>query len=219
MAKGKGLLLIARQKREISMKLFSLLLATVLSQSPSKGNLPDPKQVYISRITHGGSGCPQRTVSVAFTSDSTAFTMIFDAFIAQSGSGIFPKDSRTACQINMDLQYPAGWAYSMVTVDYRGYTGIPSGVTAVQRASYGFLGQDLRVVSRKEFHGPWYGDYQVTDTLVGNSLNWSMCNKTQRGIIRTAVVLLGNNSKPALITVDSLDKKVKQVYKLKWKRC
>ena len=183
------------------------------------GGSPNPNEVYIAGITYGGTGCPQGTVSAAFTQDRTTVTMIFDQFLAQTGKGLKPTDARKACQINVDLRYPSGWSYSVMKVDYRGYVGIPAGFSALQTATYYFSGDSGQYVARSAFRGPRYEDYKVTDQFPVEKFNWSPCGSVQRGNIKASVELRGDFTKPALITVDSVDGTVKQIYGLQWRRC
>jgi len=81
--------------------------------APGSGAGPDPSTVYISGISYGGSGCPQGTVSQILSPDLQTFTLIFDQYAAQIGSGIDPLQSRSNCQLNVQLHYPSGWQYSV----------------------------------------------------------------------------------------------------------
>ncbi|KAJ3345298.1 hypothetical protein HDU91_007394, partial [Kappamyces sp. JEL0680] len=93
-------------------------LAEVAVPSSSNGNTPDPSTVYVNGITYGGSGCPAGSVATAFSADRTIFTMIYDSFIASSGTGVPVTESRKNCQVNVDMHYPQGWSYAIVSVDY-----------------------------------------------------------------------------------------------------
>ena len=203
------------------MKFSSALLsATALSAviEPIAGS-PDPSQVSIAGITYGGTGCPQGTVSAAFSEDAKTVTMIFDQFLAQTGDGLSPSEARKACQINVDLRYPQGWSYSIFKVDYRGYVGIPAGFTALQKATYYFSGDSAQLVSTTKYIGPKYTDYTNTDVIPTEKFVWSRCGAVERGNIKTSVELRGDYTQPALMTVDSIDGTVKQIYGVQWRRC
>ena len=187
--------------------------------NPDRQPAPKPSEVYIAGITYGGTGCPQGTVSAAFSQNRKTVTMIFDQFVAQTGQGLRPTDARKACQINVDLRYPTGWSYSVVKVDYRGYVGIPAGFTALQTATYYFSGQSGQYVSRSSFNGPMYDDYSVTDQIEISKITWSPCGSVERGNIKAAVELRGDYSQAGLLTVDSVDNKVTQIYGIQWKKC
>ena len=201
---------------------FALLIsASVLSATinPVGTATPNPDQVYIAGITYGGTGCPQGTVSAAFTADRKTVTMIFDQFLAQAGKGINPANSRSACQINVDLRYPSDWSYTVMKVDYRGYVGIPAGFSALQTATYYFSGNSAQLVSKSNFMGPIYQDYKVTDEIPLKRFIWSPCGNVVRGNIKASVELQGDFSKSGLITVDSVDGTVKHMYGILWRSC
>ena len=183
------------------------------------GGTPDPSKVYIAGITYGGTGCPQGTVSAAFTEDRSTVTMIFDEFLAQTGPGTDPTDARKACQINVDLRYPPGWSYTVMKVDYRGYVGIPAGFTAVQDSTYYFTGESGQYTSTTTFIGPKFQDYTSSVKVPIEKYDWSQCGSVQRGNIKASVELRGNFDVPGLLTVDSVDGKVEHIYGLMWRRC
>jgi hypothetical protein len=205
---------------KMKFSVSALLAATTLAGEINPvGGTPDVNEVYIAGITYGGSGCKQGTVSAAFTQDRKTVTLLFDEFIAQTGRGTKPTDARKACQINVDMRYPSGWSYSIMKVDYRGYVGIPAGFSAVQTSTYYFSGQSGQYVAKTSFRGPKYDDYKVTDQFPVEKYDWSPCGSVQRGNIKASVELRGDGSKSALMTVDSIDGKVQQLYGIQWRRC
>jgi hypothetical protein len=203
----------------------ALLASAALSQiviSDGGSSLPDPAKVFVAGITYGGTGCPSGTVSTALSSDRTTFTMIFDKFVASSGPGVPVTEQRKNCQVNVDLRYPNGWSYSIVSVDYRGYAQLPAGVSATQKANYYFAGQTQQVSSESVFNGPYDNDYLSSDKIPISAYIWSPCGAISRGNVNAQVRLSGNAaalSRGAQVTVDSIDGKVKQIYGLQWRRC
>ncbi|KAI8892104.1 hypothetical protein BC833DRAFT_558303 [Globomyces pollinis-pini] len=198
------------------LSLASLAAATVV---PITGGTPDPSQVYIKGITYGGTGCPQNTVSVAMAEDQKTFTLIFDQFVASSGPGTTVKDTRKNCQVNVDLHYPQGFSYTINNIDYRGYVNVPAGVTGIQRANYYFSGQTAQIASQTQFVGPQSKDYTSSDRIDVAALIWSPCGAVVSGNVNAQVRLEGDFSKPAQITVDSIDGKVTQTFGLQWQKC
>lgn len=69
------------------------------------------------------------------------FTLIFDQFVASIGPGVAVTENRKNCQLNVDLQYPGGFQYSILSTTYRGYVDVDKGVTARQQATYYFSGR------------------------------------------------------------------------------
>jgi hypothetical protein len=130
--------------------------ATASASATSTSIGPNPTEVYINSIAYGGTGCPQGSVGSFISADRTtlvsfemclmllltilSFTLIFDDFVASIGPGIAITESRLNCQINLDLEYPTGFQYSILNTDFRGYAGLDKGVTGVQQATYYFSG-------------------------------------------------------------------------------
>jgi hypothetical protein len=66
---------------------------------------------------------------------------MFDNFAAQVGPTTEPSDARKYCQINLNLQYPGGFQYSILSTTFRGYAALQSGVNATLSALYYFSGR------------------------------------------------------------------------------
>ncbi len=56
--------------------------------------------------------------------------------VASIGTGVAITENRKNFQINLDLQYPSGIQYSILSTTFRGYTDIAAGVTGTQSATY-----------------------------------------------------------------------------------
>ena len=146
--------------------LSFLVLAAAVNASPiaasatSSAVLPNPSQVYINGITYGGTGCPQGSLSSFISADrqtfvhvetlirtiadlymSYRFTLIFDNYVASIGPGVAITESRKNCQLDIDLQYPSGFQYSVFNADYRGYAALDANVTGTQQSTYYFSGR------------------------------------------------------------------------------
>ena len=188
----------------------SALAAGACAQAP---------KVTIGQITYGGTGCPQGTVSTLLSSDRTAFTLLFDSYVATAGPLVAITESRKACQIAAQINVPNGWSYSVGTIDYRGYVQVPQGGLAVQSATYYFQGMSQQTVSRTSFTGPADRDYLVRDVIPLESIVWSQCNANIPVNIKTAVQLRVPTGKSGIITTDSIDAKVAQVYGLQFRQC
>ncbi len=78
-------------------------------------------------------------------------TLIFDSYIASVGPGIAITEQRKNCQLNVDLLYPGGFQYSILSADYRGYASIDKGVNGVLKSTYYFSGQTAQVCYQSHF--------------------------------------------------------------------
>lgn len=94
----------------------------------------------ILKVGTGGTGCPQGTVSTILSEDQTVVTLIYDTYVASIGPGIAVTEQRKNCQLTLELQYPGGFQYSILSADYRGYANIEKGVTGTLKSTYYFAG-------------------------------------------------------------------------------
>ncbi|KAI8901552.1 hypothetical protein BC833DRAFT_617477 [Globomyces pollinis-pini] len=194
-------------------------LPVLSSVLPIQASGPNPNQVYVAGISYGGTGCPANTVSISMAQDQQSFTLIFDQFVATSGAGTTAKEHRKNCQVNIDMRYPQGYSYSVTTVDYRGFVGIPAGLNAIQRTNYYFAGQTEQIDSKSIFTGPFNQNYLIRDTIDVSQKVWSPCGSVVRGNVNAEVRLQGDVTKTGQITVDSIDGKVQQTFGISWKTC
>ncbi|KAJ3409932.1 hypothetical protein HDV05_004154 [Chytridiales sp. JEL 0842] len=197
--------------------LSAISVVSAASVPTNSNNRPDPSKVFIESLTYGGSGCPQGTVSRNFNADKTAFTLIFDEYVASIGAGVPLTDSRKNCQLNIGLRVPQGWQYSIATIDYRGYMDLDGGVKGTQSAIYYFQGEVAEARKETDFWGPRTESYTIRDSFGLQSLVWSPCGAAANVNIKSAISLTGRGS--GLLTTDSIDGKVKQIYGIQWRRC
>lgn len=181
-----------------------------------------PEYVKIANIEAAGSGCPLGTVAKNVSSDKKAFTLSFSEFFAELYPGSLPSDSRKNCNLVVDLEFPEGWTYSVVSLDYRGFLDLSEGAKATTEASYYFQSQEEQVSFKAENEGPSTEDYSFRDTLNLNSVIWSpSCQGDKRALnIKTDIRLSSQDPwAEGLLTVDSIDGQFTQKYALVWKRC
>jgi len=181
---------------------------------------PNPTQVYINSITYGGTGCPQGSVGSFISADRTTFTLIFDSYVASIGPDVAATETRKNCQLNVDLEYPSGFQYSVLSTEYRGYADLDAGVTGVQKATYYFSGQSAQVSAETDFKGPMSEDYDTTDTVPFSSVIWSPCGAALPLNINSQVRLTSTSTNDTgLLTDDSIDGKITFVVGLQWQTC
>lgn len=199
---------------------FSLSLSVLSLSGLALGEIgPNPNQVSINGISYAGSGCPAGSVSQVLSLDAKAFTLLFDSYVAEAGPGMPLSLARKNCQIAVDLRFPPGWSYSIFTVDYRGYARLDPGTSGQQISSYYFSGQAKTGNLRTNFYGPTERDYQIRDTLGLDTVVWSPCGASRALNMNTQVRVTASGSRRALLTVDSIDGELKQIYGIQWRRC
>jgi len=192
--------------------------ATATASTTAVG--PNPTEVYINSIAYGGTGCPQGTVGSFISADRTTFTLIFDSYVASIGPGIAITNNRLNCQINLDLEYPSGFQYSILNTEFRGYAGLDKGVTGVQQATYYFSGSSAQASTSTTFVGPVDGDYEITDAIPFTSTIWSPCGAALPLNINSQVRLSSTvSTATGLLTDDSIDGNVQFVVGVQWQQC
>jgi len=196
---------------------------TVTSSAPaasSSSALPDPSEVTINSIAYGGTGCPQGSVGSFISTDRTTFTIIFDSFVASIGPGVTITNNRANCQLNIDLEYPSGFQYSILSTEFRGYAQLDSGVTGTQSATYYFSGSSAQAATSSTFKGPTDGDYEIADSIPFTSTIWSPCGAALPLNINSQVSLKSTvTTATGLMTEDSVDGKVTFQVGVQWQTC
>ena len=101
-----------------------------------------------------------------------------------------PSDSRKNCSLVVDLDFPEGWTYSVVSLDYRGFLDLSEATKATTEAAYYFQSQADQVKFKAEREGPKVEDYGFRDTLNVNSVIWSPSQGDKRALnIKTDIRL------------------------------
>jgi hypothetical protein len=194
--------------------------ATPAATPTPKPQAPDPSKVTINSISYGGTGCPQGSVGSFISDDRLTFTIIFDSFVASIGPGIPITSSRLNCQLNINLQYPSGFQYSVLGTEFRGYAGLDAGVTGVQSANYYFSGSAAQASTSTTFTGPTTGDYLISDNIPFTSTIWSPCGAALPLNVNSQVRLTSTNPQATgLMTEDSIDGKVTFIVGVQWQSC
>ncbi|CAI6334689.1 unnamed protein product [Periconia digitata] len=177
-----------------------------------EGEVPPPGSVTIQGVTYGGTGCPQGTLSAQLSDDRTTVTLIFDTYIASIGPTVAVTENRKNCQLNVNIKYPGGFQYSVLSADYRGYAAIQKGVEGLLKSTYYFSGQTQQSITEYSFVGPVTGDYLKSDKADSTSTVWSPCGANGLLNINSQVRLTASNaSASGLLTTDSTDLKFKQI--------
>jgi len=202
--------------------IFASIITTTLVTLSSPGFAwGSPEYVRVRSITYAGTGCPAGTVYENIAPDYRAFTLYFDSFMAESGPGRSLSQSRKNCSIMLSLDHPAGWQYTVDTVDYAGYVSLEPNVQAIQKSSYYFQGQFQTANLQTTFYGPVARDYQIRDQLGLSALVWSPCGASRALILNAQVRAdnFRNRSGYGLIPLDTIRAAASHRYGIQWRRC
>ena len=112
---------------------FLLPLLTTAEPSDEPSAAPPAGSVQITGIAFAGVGCPagSNTGSGPVASaDGAGLRLPIPTLVAQAGPGQATV-VRSNCQVNLRVQYPAGWQFAIATAEYAGYSRVPEGATGL----------------------------------------------------------------------------------------
>ena len=203
---------------QTSTRIFALALTTAaLATVSATAHAQVPDYVRVRGITANGTGCPAGSTAINVSPDWQALTLYTDQFVAEIGPGVSIADGRKFCQVNLDLDFPAGWQYTIDSVDVRGYASLEPGVTGRIATTYYFQGQARQASLVTTLNGPYDGDYLVRDTLGLSSVVWSPCG-AQRSLNFKLSLSLSSRSRSARGILTSDDGNTFRP-RLRWQRC
>jgi len=203
------------------MFLSLFLLAQIGSLAPAFAQ-EAPKQFRIQNIVSSGDGCPQGTVASNISDDQEAFTLSFSDFFAEIGPGIDRAERRKTCRLSFVTEHEPGWEFAVLGITHRGAVSLEKGVTAKQTLRQGWPQQSQ--VFSQQYRGPLDQDYVQSLRVGFADLQWSGCRrKPQAGRVyevQSSVELSSRRPDArGLMTVDSIDGEVKQVFDILWRHC
>ena len=202
-------------------KLLTMSMSMIAASYSGSALADVPNYVRIVGITYAGSGCPAGSVGNNVSPDFQAFTLLFDQYQAAAGPGVPFGQKRKNCQVNVSMDIPNGWSYTLFTVDTRGYVSLQPGVRAMEQSTYYFQGQQLTGREQTVIYGPTDRNYQATDQITMANQVWSPCGVVRSLNINTEV-RVDNSAAPnnqGMMTVDSIDGQFKLIYGIRWRRC
>lgn len=77
--------------------------------------------ISMGRISYGGNGCPQGSLSATLSPDSKAISILYDEFILELGDSAGVLNQKKTCHLRIPIHVPRGLKASVVALDYRGY--------------------------------------------------------------------------------------------------
>lgn len=206
------------------MKFFKIAGAAFTAFLAGQSMAQDaPSFVDIVSVEAAGSGCPVGSISQNISADKKALTLAFSEYFAEVYPGSNPADSRRNCTFTIDLDFPEGWTYSLVSFDYRGYLYLDDSVTATSTALYYFQSESEGIEFSATEVGPADQDYQFRDEVGVGTVIWSPdCSGDSRSLNIQSSIRVANQDNPTgegFITRDSLDLEFYQSYGIIWRRC
>jgi hypothetical protein len=215
---------------------FALSTSLTLPVATLADEAPDPNAVRVIRAEATGNGCRPGTYAATLSPDATSLTLLFDDFQAKAGEGGAPIDRKT-CNIDIDLDLPEGWSFTLLNAEYRGFADLTAGAQAIHTVGYRFVpargrgapppgaaagrGRDFRMHT---FRGPFSDNYTVETSLpIDSGAHWKTCGGIEPLRIQTSLStsVPGDDLQKgvALMTLDSVDGRLEQKFRVGWKRC
>jgi hypothetical protein len=202
--------------------LFLFLFIALADPLASAQEALVPSIFRIKDIRANGDACRAGTTAVNVSEDREAFTVSFADFVAEKGPDA-SGERRRSCRLVFDTEQDANWEFAVLSVNMRGFVQLEAGVTARQETQFGTRGMETHNV--REFLGPIEEDYVTSQSADINSVRWSGCRAKASERVRdfsvkaTAVLRGGGAKASGLLTVDTIDGQLEQVYELMWRRC
>jgi len=210
---------------KIPLALLTALLATACTAVPDDQSITE-RQVaeavaapegagFIDKVEYAGTGCPPGSTTSGISPDKQAVTSIFSAFIADKGGASNPEAAKRHCLVMMEINVPAGWSYSLESVDYRGFAGLQGEVTATRRSLYLISGSPVHVTKPATLKGVLDDNFTHPDVGPTAPGVWSPCGGGQVLWVATQIEV-NNSARPSrtgLLALDTVDTE------LQWRRC
>ena len=166
----------------------------------------------IQGVDYFGEGCAG-SATTGISPDGQAVTSIFSDLTASTGSG--GEKSQRSCLMQVRVGVPAGWSYTLKTVDVRGFVALDKGISARRTSHYVVPGNGAVAGAgdRWSDKGHEADGWQTADVTDG--VGWSPCGRGGRSWIATelSVTDAGQNDANGQVTIDTFDVVVD------WKRC
>ncbi|KAH8659970.1 hypothetical protein BX600DRAFT_513625 [Xylariales sp. PMI_506] len=176
--------------------------------------------VSIKSINYAGSGCGSGSVSGSLSQNSEELTLEYSSFVAVTGSGIQPSEGRKNCQVNLELEVPKNWQFSLLQAEYSGFAFLEDGATGVIGATYYFSGESNQVVTNSTIKGPYIDNYVKIDEIGLKKPLWSSCGKEALFNIDSEVSVSPlASSSFGFLSGDTSSLKFSQVQYLEWRQC
>lgn len=195
-----------------------IFVAFLLSVTAMADHDPEISGVYLGMLSHGGSGCPQGSVSALLNADSQSIVFQLSDYIVEA----YGKNQvgRKNCAIALPIHLPPGIQATLVSTRYHGYNDLSKGTTATLSSEVFFTG-GKGVLAQKTFKGPLDREFNVEFIEpVINSATSGCGGSTIMRLNSSLTVRTGSKGGYALSTIQEVEPFENTiVYVLSFKRC
>ncbi|GAA2515772.1 DUF4360 domain-containing protein [Pilimelia columellifera] len=188
---------------------------------------PPSSQVYIKDVAFGGTGCNRDNTTVSLSNDRKVMTMIHDEFEVKAGlvnnsngTTVWENLVRKNCAVTLQLAFPRGWQFAVVTAIFSGYADLARKADGTQTTTYKWAGESKNSVGSTKLTGPYADMYAFTDKRP--TLSYSECGAT-RALNYNAMVAVNSGRAPrdssSLMTLDTQEVDVATEWSFQWRSC
>eukprot|EP00244_Chara_vulgaris_P013478 TRINITY_DN7716_c0_g1_i3.p1 TRINITY_DN7716_c0_g1~~TRINITY_DN7716_c0_g1_i3.p1 ORF type:complete len:202 (+),score=26.73 TRINITY_DN7716_c0_g1_i3:295-900(+) len=198
---------------KVTLVLLALFQMAVLGIAGA----PPAGTVSISYVSYNGNGCPSGTTEVVLSSDLQSLTAIYSQYTAYTPGPV--ANQRRYCTVTVGLKYPTGFSFAVGTVTYRGFAELEKGVVGTLAASYYFAGTPQTSKTFHKLPSPFKDNFEITDKFL--TAVYTPCGLTapRNLVLKSEVRVVPKAKMSGLVTVDSQDLSLKQIFRLNWKNC
>lgn len=195
-----------------------LLLPVALVSAPT-AEASRYKEMKLSVDKIDGTGCPNGSAHVIMNDDQRSFTVMYDDrfYRAKSGPGVDPNLAVRDCQIDLTLDGPQGYAFSVFGVDYRGSMVLGADNEASLWTSYRFADWNSGRENSFKYQGGGYTPFREREGFKLSDAAFAPCGSGKKLTIKSSLridkVKPGGNS---MIYMESTDA---GTYKMTAKKC
>ena len=195
------------------------IIITVLLYASRAMATPSVQDIEILSIQANGTGCPVDSTTelvVDTKGDGTAdfFQVTFSEFFVEK-PGIPVKN----CIVEVLLQIPQGWRFSVVNVSYEGYASLSNWVTGNLSTKYEFPFFSNEVTTNTSLERGFEGPYEKEDTLGLFTGVYSPCGILAPLNMNSRLVLVGPNFGYSYMGIERQSGLLTQIWALQWKKC
>jgi len=178
---------------------------------------PDlPTGVVLTSTMAGGTGCPKGAgVDIQLLGNGNALHVTFPQMTAEAGPDVDRTFKRRYCVFTVQLEAPAGWAYTVDQVTHEGFAQLSEDAAADNTVRYRFAGGQNGLQLNYLFPGGYLNHFEFVGHYSDSKQVWSECVAGDE-ILNLEVIAKvdGDKDRPALMVVNG-----DMTFGIRWKRC
>ncbi|KAJ4988849.1 secreted protein [Stagonosporopsis vannaccii] len=196
---------------------LTIALATAVAALPQTLSTPPPS-FNITNVVAGGTGCPQGSIDVRWTDDAILPIYFGKEFTAAVGPKAEIVDARKFCQLNLQVEYSAGFSFAVYSAEYAGFAELDGGITGTVGSRYYFSGETEQTSSSLVLTGPTKTKFKKQDDVP--VALWSPCSGSTLFNVQASVTLtplVGAGS--GVLGIAKESGRLSEKLFVQWKKC